>query len=74
MYFPLGFGSIKINEGGNTDSHTDFAYGLGATIHFNDHIAANMEWTQYYKGEGGRLYANDNVKVDGMSFGLQFRF
>lgn len=56
-----GFASFAVS-----DSDTGVSFGFGGDIGVNEDVALNIEYMSYYD--------EDDISIDGMAFGLKFKF
>jgi opacity protein-like surface antigen len=54
------------STGSETQSESDFAYGVGANYHFNPRMSVGLDYMRYSKKDG--------VKVDGVTVSFGYRF
>ena len=75
-YVLWGYGSLKLTniEGGDRKEHA-MQYGVGVRYRTTEHLSFFVDWVRAYdnKGFDGRA-KNDDLTVDLVSFGLQYRF
>ena len=76
IYGLIGFGNIKIDGDGFSDSDSGFQWGLGASATIQDNISAFVDYTQLWndnKFDEDDLY-DENLIVDVITVGLTYKF
>lgn len=70
LYGLLGYTRGKLKAeflgGSNSESDSDVSYGVGGDFAITPTTSLNIEWARLFKG--------DDYKVDGLTFGVSFKF